>query len=79
MATILKEIKYPSNDLTLEILRYSKDESPRDKKAIIHFECGFDFEKTFTQKELKELGRWLIHQSKKLESFCKPAGAAKEL
>lgn len=67
MATIIKEIKFPANDLTLEILKYSKSETPRDKKATIHFECGFDFEKAFTAKELEELGWWLIHESKKLK------------
>jgi hypothetical protein len=67
MATILKEIKYPFNDLTLELLRYSKAETPKDKKAVINFECGFDFEKTFTAKELEEFGWWLIHESKKLQ------------
>jgi hypothetical protein len=50
----------------LEVLKYSKTETPRDKKANINFECGFDFEKTFTAKELEELGWWLIHESKKL-------------
>lgn len=66
MATIIKEIKYPDNDLTLEIIRYDKTETPRDKKAIIHFECGFDFEKAFTAKELESLGVWLIQESKRL-------------
>lgn len=67
MATIIKEIKFPTNDLTLEILKYSKTETPRDKKANVLFECGFDFEKAFTPKELEELGWWLIHESKKLQ------------
>lgn len=65
MATIIKEIRYPANDLTLEVLKYDKSETPRDKKAVFHFECGFEFEKAFTAKELEELGWWLIHESKK--------------
>jgi hypothetical protein len=68
MATILQEIKYPGNDLTLELLRYSKTETPQDKKAVINFECGFYFEKRFTAKELEELGWWLIHEAKKIKT-----------
>lgn len=65
MATITKQIKYPGNELYLEILRYAKDETPRDRKANISLVCGFDFDDRFTPGELEELGWWLIHEAKK--------------
>lgn len=67
MAEIIKEIKYKDNDLSLEILRYSKDEMPRDRKANISLEIGFNFDNRFTKEELKQLGWWLLFQVEKLK------------
>lgn len=78
MAKINGEIRHSDFDIELDILEYTKDEYPEDKKSIIDFNLGFDFPSTVTPDELNEIGQWLIKQSKFIKKKFTATGKLKQ-
>jgi hypothetical protein len=76
MAHVNGEIRHPDFDIELDVLQYTSDEEPENRKAIVDFNLGFNFPSTITPDELFEIGQWLIEQSgvikKKFTATGKP-------
>lgn len=77
MAYINAEIRHPDLDIELEVIQYERDESPRDRKAIVNLSLGFDFPGRVTPGELFEIGQWLIEQSGVIKKQFTSAGKPK--